>query len=116
MLSSCAFISCASNKKTSIYNIEKLKIYSIDSTADFYVFGVQNNLKKQIIIAEKNKIKLCKPFKKYIISDSIKEETRIKSGSKYVMIGFNEFTINKIKIKEKGELTKVINNCNSFSN
>ena len=72
-------------------------------------------MKKQIIIAEKDKIKSCKPFKKYIIADSIKEEVRIKSGSKYVMIGFNEFTINKIKIKEKGELTKVINNCNSFS-
>ncbi|MCD1117461.1 hypothetical protein [Chryseobacterium turcicum] len=87
----------------------KLKILSIDSTNDYYVFNVRND----IILAEKRKVTSCNFFKN-IIKDSIIETSRLKSGKKHVIIGFNELTINNVKIKKKGKLAKVINGCGAF--
>lgn len=87
----------------------------VDSTRDFYVFTVSKFSDGAKVIAEKTDVTLCKPFKKFIIVDSIQEVSKLKSGSKYVLIGFNEFTIDSIKIKNKGELAKVVRNCMSFT-
>lgn len=46
--------------------------------------------------------------------DSIHESAKLKSGLTYVWIGFNELTINNIKVKKKGELAKIVTNCMTF--
>ncbi|WP_131797536.1 hypothetical protein [Chryseobacterium cucumeris] len=101
--------SCTSVSKKTTIESNKIKILSIDSTSDYYVFTVRDD----IILAEKNKVTSCNFFKN-IIKDSIIETSKIKSGTKYVIIGFNELTINNIKIKKKGELVKAVNSCGAF--
>lgn len=102
--------SCTGVVKKTTAEPNTIKISSIDSTNDYYVFNVRND----IILAEKRKVTSCNSFKN-IIKDSIIETSRIKSGTKYIIIGFNELTINNIKIKKKGKLAKVVNSCEAFT-
>ena len=96
---------------------KKLEILKIDSTADLYVFNTKCNSKEfNIIIAEKQKLQTCYHFKRFILIDSIKESPKIKAGSRYDFIGFNEFTIDGVKVKNGGVLVKFIDNCESLSN
>ncbi len=92
----------------------KLEIVSVDSTDDFYVFSVIRSIDTIIVVGEKRNVSICRPFKKFIKEDSIHESAKLKSGLKYVWIGFNELTINNIKVKKKGELTKIVTNCMAF--
>lgn len=105
-------VSCASQN----YNINdsKFKIAKTDSVDIYYIFNIDNE-KQSIIIGEKEYLRSCLPFKKYIFKDSIKQTTDIKVGSRKVFIGANDFEINDKKVKNSGELVKYIDNCDSFS-
>jgi hypothetical protein len=110
-----SILSCSTGKNN-FYSKRKVEIIKIDSTRDFYVFTVGKVYDGMKVIAEKGDVSSCQPFKKFIIIDSIQEVSKLKSGSKYVLIGFNELTIGSIKIKNKGELAKIVRNCMSFTN
>ncbi len=109
----CSF--CSVNKRN-IKQTGKIEILKVDSTKDYYVFNTNSSKEYSIVIAEKEKLIGCISFKKFILLDSIKESSRIKSGSKYDIIGFYEFFIDGIKVKNADVLTKSINNCESLSN
>jgi len=95
----------------------KLEITQIDTTRDLYVFKTIGLGDAEIIVvAEKEKIADCEPFKRYILADSIHQTSTIKSGLTSDMIGFYLTYIDDIKIRNQGELVKIILNCNSFSN
>ena len=113
-------ICCSSNRNVSksadTKSGDKLEIVKFETTADFYVFTAKDsNDKNQIILAEKGRVDNCYPFKKFIIRDSIKTTYKLKAGSTYDFVGAMEFNINGIKVKESGELAKIIWNCDSFS-
>jgi len=110
-----AFLCCATNRKA-FSEQGRLEIVAVDSTNDFYVFKTRRSSDTVIVVAEKGNISMCRPFKRFIIEDSVHETAKLKSGSAYVWIGFNEFTINDIKVKKKGELAKTVTNCMSFTN
>lgn len=94
---------------------EKVEIIKVDTTGDYYVFSTSDTAKYSIVIAERDKLNGCKSFKKFIIIDSIKTTSKIKSGTTYDYIGFNGLIVDGIKIKNKGELANVIMNCASFT-
>jgi hypothetical protein len=108
------FISCSTSRNSNQFK-DKVEILKVDTTSDYYVFSTSDTAKYSIVIAEKGKVNGCKPFKKFIIIDSIKTTSKIKSGSTYDLIGFNGLIIDGIKIKNKGELAKIIVNCASFT-
>lgn len=95
-----AFLCCAANRKN-ISKQGRLEIVAVDSTIDFYVFSAKRSSDTGIVVAEKGNISMCKPFKRFIIEDSVHETARLKSGSSYVWIGFNEFTIGNVKVKKR---------------
>ena len=96
---------------------EKIEILKIDSTKEFYVFKTNSKtIENSIVIAEKSMLGECVYNRQFIIVDSIKQSSKIKSGSNYDLIGFNAFTIDGIKVKNSGVLIKYINNCQSLSN
>jgi hypothetical protein len=68
-----------------------------------------------IVIAEKEKVNSCKPFKKFILADSVHETSMIISGSGYDFVGMYLSYIDNIQIRKKGELVKIIWNCQSFT-
>lgn len=108
------FLSCSVGQKT-FSGKSRLKIIAIDSTNDFYVFNTMKSVDTIIVVAEKGNMSMCRPFKEYIFEDSVHETAKLKSGTYYVWIGANEFTIDSIKLKKKGELAKIIWNCNCFT-
>ena len=98
------------------HSLGKLEIIKIDSVADFFVFKTTTDSNKVVIVlAEKDKVNNCFPFKPFIIADSVHETSMLKAGSKYDLIGFNGFVIDGIKLKNQGELAKIIWNCNCFT-
>jgi hypothetical protein len=103
-------------KKSGVAPNDKVKILTIDSTSEYYVFNT-NSLSKEysIVIAEKTNLINCIRFKKFILIDSIKESINIKMGSRYTEIGFDGLTIGDVRIKNIGVLTKFITNCGSLS-
>lgn len=112
---SVIFLSCSVSQKPFSEKKNRLKIIEIDSTNDFYVFNAMKSNDTITVVAEKGIMSMCRPFKDYIIEDSIHETAKLKSGPYYVWIGANEFTINSIKIKKKGELANIIWNCSCFA-
>jgi hypothetical protein len=107
--------SCISTKN--ILTIDKkLEIVKIDTAEHYFVFNTKNVTgSERIILAEKEKVKGCLPFKKYIIADSVYSVSILKLGSRNVYAGFYVSTISGVKIRNKGELIKVVNNCESFA-
>lgn len=96
--------------------INKFEIIKIDDVGDHIVFKTLTETKiEKIILAEKDSVKDCRPFKKFIIADSIHETTVLKSGNTIDIVGFNLSTINGIKIRNNGELVKIIWNCKCFA-
>lgn len=94
----------------------KLEIIRSDSTRDHFVFKTKDESGKEVIIlAEKDKVSECRPFRKFIIADSIHQVSAIKSGKRYDLVGFYLSTIDSVKIRSKGELVKIIWNCNCFT-
>ncbi|MEO8712528.1 MAG: hypothetical protein ABI405_10415, partial [Parafilimonas sp.] len=94
----------------------RLEIIKIDSIRDHFVFKTKSKSGNEVIVlAEKDKVDNCLPFKKFIIADSVHQVSAIKSGSRYDLIGFNVSTIDGIKIRDSAELTKIIWNCDSFT-
>ena len=109
-----ALLSCISSKSGSRSSV-KLEIVSTDSIRDYFVFNTKSEIgHEMIILAEKRRVADCKPFKKFIIEDSIHRVSAIKSGSRYDLIGFNVSIINGVKIRDSAELVKIIWNCNCF--
>src|SRR5580658_11245473 len=96
-----AFIaSCALSKK-SIPSSNKMEIIRTDTIRDHFVFTTKDVFNNEVIIlAEINKVEACRPFKKFIIADSVHQATAIKFGSRYDMIGFNVSIIDGIRIKK----------------
>jgi hypothetical protein len=96
--------------------VRKVRILQIDSTKYYYVFRTNSKSPDySIVIAEKEKVFGCLRSKKYILTDSVKQSSRIKSENGYDFIGFNSFIIDKVKVKNAGVLTKYINNCEALS-
>jgi hypothetical protein len=103
-------------RKNNINTTEKLEIIKTDTTSDFYVFKTKGSSNKEpIILAEREKINKCRPFKKFIIADSVHQTAIIKSGSSFVYAGFYLKYIDDIQIKNNNELIKIIWNCDCFS-
>ena len=97
--------------------IEKVKILQVDSTKFYYVFNTDSkSVEYRIIIAEKAKLYGCMDSKKYVLKDSVKKSSMIRSGNGYDYIGFNSFIIDTVKVKNAGVLVKFIDNCKSLSN
>lgn len=93
-----------------------MEILKVDSTIEHYVFTIKSKDNPQIIvIAEKRKVKGCKPFKRFIIKDSIEEVASVKAFNSYDMVGFNGYSIDGVKMKNRGELTKIISSCAAFT-
>lgn len=112
---SIALFCCATNRK-GFSGQNRLEIVAVDSTNDFYVFDTRKASDTVIVIAEKGNVVMCRPFKRFIIVDSVHETARLKSGSAYVWIGTNEFIIGNTKVKKKGELAQIVTNCMAFTN
>lgn len=109
------FIACSASKKN-IRTVEKLEIIQIDTTTDFFVFKTKNDTSKEVIVlAERDRMNDCRPFKKFIIEDSVHQTSVLKSGSHKIIAGFYLSTIDGVKIKHPGELPKIIWNCNCFT-
>jgi hypothetical protein len=115
IFSSTIAIGCLlGNKK--MESIRKLEIIKTDTTSEFYVFKTMSEAGSEVIvIAEKEKVNSCKPFKKFIVADSVHETSIIKSGSGYDFVGMYLSYIDNIQIRKKGELVKIIWNCQSFT-
>ena len=97
-------------------SVEKLEIVEIDSTGDHFVFKTKNEAGKQVtVLAEQEKLIDCRPFKKFIIADSVHQTSTLKAGSSKDIVGFYLSTINGIKIRDEGELVKIIWNCACFT-
>ncbi len=108
-------MSCSIHTYKPKQSANKLIITQVDSVKNLYVFNCKNLTNSLfIIIAEKQQLANCKPFKKFILLDSVKETTMIKTGSRPDIIGFDELTIDGVKVKKAGELTKIINNCEAL--
>jgi hypothetical protein len=108
-------IACVSSKNNS-QSVTRLEIIRTDSIRDHFVFKTRSNSGKEaIVLAEKDKIGNCRPFKRFIIADSVHQVSAIKSGSRYDLIGFNVSIIDGIKIRDSAELTKIIWNCDCFT-
>jgi len=105
--------SCTSQNYGFSWFHKKLKIAEIDSVDIYYIYNIDNK-KQSIIIGEKEHLRNCSSFKKYIIIDSIKTSLYLKEGKREVFIGANEFHINDKKIKNAGEPVKYIDNCRAF--
>jgi hypothetical protein len=106
---------CVSSKYN-IHSKARLEIIKTDSIRDHFVFKTKNESGNEVtVLAEKDKVNECKPFKKYIIADSIHQASAIKSGTRYDLIGFNVSTIDGIKIRDSGELAKLVWNCDCFT-
>jgi hypothetical protein len=113
-LSSLNFSCGLPSKK--LLNKGLLEITKIDSTKDFYVFRIGKISQKLIVIAEKDQVMMCMPFKKFIIADSIKEVGIIKAGSRNIGIGARGFVMDGVRIKYPEELAKIITSCKAFTN
>lgn len=110
-----AITSCVLSKKN-IQSAKRFEIVKTDTIRDHYVFITKDELNNEIIIlAEKDKVESCNPFKKFIVADSIHQVSAIKSGSRYDLIGFNVSIVDGVKIKKSNELAKIIWNCNGFT-
>ena len=97
-------------------SLKKLEIIRTDSTRDHFISLTRNDSNKYVIVlAEVNKVNTCKPFKRYILEDSVHETSTIKSGNGFDILGFNVSTIDGIKIRNDGELIKIFWNCNCFT-
>jgi hypothetical protein len=108
--------SCGSSKKSAI-SPNKLEIVRIDTITDHYVFStIDASNNEVIVLAEKGEVERCRPFKKFILADSVRQTSDIKTGSHYDMIGFTVSIIDSIRIKEDNDLAKIISNCKCFSN
>ncbi len=112
-----AAFSCATNSKNSTHSrIAKQIIVRTDTLREHYVFStIKSNGDSDIVLAERDTMKNCMPFKKYIIQDSITTTTFLKSGSKYDIVGLYLKSINDVKIRKDDELIKIIWNCNCFT-
>jgi hypothetical protein len=109
-------ITCSVSKRNT-RSTKKLEIVAIDYTRDHFVFKTKDETGTEIIVlAEKDSVEFCQPFKKFIILDSIHETSVLKSGSRKDIVGFYLSYIDGIKIRNKGELVKIIWNCNCFTN
>ena len=92
-----------------------LKIISSSFIKDYVVFNTQDFHKNDVIVlANKNDIRDCISSKNFIILDSIYEVTSIKIGSKRDIVGYKLSEIDGVKIRNEGELVKIIKNCNSL--
>jgi hypothetical protein len=115
LILSIAIIACVSSRN-SIQSIRKLEIIKTDTIRGHYVFKTKDELDSEIIVlAESEKVEGCKPFKRFIIADSIHQVSAIKSGSRYDLIGFTVSIVDGIKIRDSAELVKIIWNCNCFT-
>lgn len=109
-------IACATIKQN-VQLVKKLEIIRVDSTNDHFIFKTKNESDYEIIVlAEKDKVNDCQPFKKFIIEDSIHQTSTLKAGAREYLVGFYLSTINGIKIRNSGELVKIIWNCDCFTN
>ncbi|TAL50424.1 MAG: hypothetical protein EPN92_01755 [Chitinophagaceae bacterium] len=110
-----AIITCSVSRQN-IQPVKRLEIIKADTTRDFYVFKTMNDSSKEVIVlAEREKVNDCKPFKRFIIADSVHQTSVLKSGSGKDLVGFYLSTIDGIKIRTEGELPKIIWNCNCFT-
>jgi hypothetical protein len=110
-----AILSCVGSNSGN-HALKKLEIIRIDSTRDHFVFKTKDELGKEVIVlAEKDKVSGCRPFRKYIIVDSIHQVSAIKSGKRYDLVGFYLSTIDSVRIRSEGELVKIIWNCDCFT-
>jgi hypothetical protein len=108
-------LACVSSKNN-IHSVATLEIIKTDSIRDHFVFKTKSKSGKEIIVlAEKDSVNNCRPFKKFILSDSVHQTSELKSGSKKDLVGFYLSTIDGIKIRDEGELVKIIWNCNCFT-
>jgi hypothetical protein len=115
LISSLSILACSVSSQN-VQPVKKLKIIKTDTTTDFYVFNTRDDSSKEVIVlAERDSVSNCRPFKKFIISDSVHQTSVLKSGSKKDLAGFNLSTIDGIKIKQPDDLPKIIWNCNSFT-
>jgi len=106
---------CVLGRKN-IHAPRKLEIIRTDTIRDHYVFKTKYEANNEVfVLAEKDKVESCRPFKKFIISDSIHQVSAIRLGSRYDLIGFNVSKIDEITIKKSNELANVILNCDSFT-
>jgi len=97
-------------------NSARLEIIKVDSIEGYFVFTTHNEAGvKSTILGEKEVIRECQPFKRYIISDSIHKEILLKQGSDYLpawpYIGF----IDSVSIRDSNDMVKLISNCNAFT-
>lgn len=91
-----------------ILQTEKVKVMTVDSTDEYYVFNTDSKSKEySIVISEKKNLVACRHFGKFILIDSVKQSSNIKMGSGLTGIGFDGLTIDKVKVKNAGVLTKL---------
>ena len=108
-------ISCSVSKQN-VQSVKKLEIINTDSTSDHFVFKTKSESGNEVIVlAEKDSVNDCRPFKKFIIADSVHQTSTLKAGSGKDLVGFYLSTIDGIKIRNEGELVKIIWNCNCFT-
>lgn len=110
-------LSCAINSKNSTHSkMAKQLIVRIDTLREHYVFSTKkSNGDSDIVLAERDTMKNCTPFKKYILQDSIMTTTFLKAGSKYDIVGLYLKSINDVRIRKDDELIKIIWNCSCFT-
>lgn len=110
-----SIITCSVNRQN-VQSGKNLKIVKTDTTADFYVFNTRDDSNKEVIVlAERDMVSDCRPFKKFIIADSVHQTSVLKSGKGRDIAGFYLSTIDGIKIKQPDELPKIIWNCACFT-
>lgn len=95
--------------------VNRLEIIRTDSIRDHFIFKTKaDNGTESIVLIERDKVSNCRPFKKFIIADSVHRTSVLKSGSKKDIVGFYLSTIDGVKIRDKGDLVKIINSCDCF--
>jgi pectate lyase len=108
-------LACSASKQNP-QAIKKLEIIRIESTSDHFVLTTKNESgTENIILAEKDSVTVCRPFKKFIIADSVHNTTIIKSGNGKDIVGFYLSKIDGINIRDADGWVKIIWNCNCFT-
>jgi hypothetical protein len=109
-------IAACTTHKNNTRSEQRLEIIRIDSLNDYFVFKTKSKINNEIIVlGEKDRMRDCEPFKRYILSDSIHEVSAIKDGSHKEILGSYLSQIDGIKIRDSGAFVKVIWNCNCFT-
>lgn len=106
----------SSVNKQNVQQVRKWEIIRTESITDHFVFTAKDESGvEKIVLAEKDSVKDCRPFKKFIIADSIHQTITLKSGNTIDKLGFYIRTIDGVRIRDSGSLIKIIWNCTCFT-